>query len=100
MATVRILLRRGTAAQWEAANTVLAQAEAGVETDTGRFKLGDGVTPWITLPYSASTRLEDLVDVDSTEKTDGSVLTFDAATAKFRADANTTKLTLTDGGNF
>ena len=53
MATVRIVLRRGTAAEWEAANTVLALAEAGVETDTGQFKLGDGVTPWITLPYAA-----------------------------------------------
>jgi hypothetical protein len=49
--TVRIQLRRGTAAEWISANTVLADAEPGVERDTGKFKLGDGATAWNSLAY-------------------------------------------------
>ena len=33
-----IQLRRGTAAEWSAANPVLASGEIGLETDTGLFK--------------------------------------------------------------
>lgn len=51
----RIQLRRGTAPQWTAANPVLAAGEPGVETDTGRTKVGDGVTAWSALPYSGGT---------------------------------------------
>tara|TARA_R100001440_G_C2471928_1_gene111802 strand:+ start:402 stop:605 length:204 start_codon:yes stop_codon:yes gene_type:complete len=39
-------------------------------------------------------------DVDSTNKIDGSVIYYDSASAKFKADSTTTKLTLVDGGNF
>ena len=48
MAT-RMLQRRGTAAEWAAANPVLAGGEVGFETDTKVMKMGDGVTPWDTL---------------------------------------------------
>lgn len=47
-----IQLRRNTAAQAAADNPVLAAGEPGVETDTGKIKIGDGVTAWNTLPYS------------------------------------------------
>ena len=30
-------------------NPTLAQGELGIELDTGRFKIGDGVTAWNTL---------------------------------------------------
>ena len=43
--------RRGTAAQWTAANTVLASGELGLETDTAKFKIGNGTTAWNSLPY-------------------------------------------------
>ena len=46
-----IQLRRDTAANWVSVNPVLAQCEAGVETDTGKAKLGDGATAWVSLPY-------------------------------------------------
>jgi len=49
----RIQLRRGTAAQWAAANPVLAQGEPGIETNTGKQKFGDGVTAWNFLPYAS-----------------------------------------------
>jgi Major tropism determinant N-terminal domain len=48
---VTIQLRRETAANWTAANSVLHQGEMGVETDTGKFKFGDGVTAWNSLSY-------------------------------------------------
>ncbi|KQQ98040.1 hypothetical protein ASF74_15010 [Arthrobacter sp. Leaf145] len=49
----RIQLRRGTAAQWTAANPVLAQGEPGIETNTGKQKFGDGVTAWNFLAYAS-----------------------------------------------
>lgn len=45
--------RGGTAAQWVAANPVLAVRELGIETDTRKVKIGDGSTGWIALPYVA-----------------------------------------------
>jgi hypothetical protein len=48
MAT-RMQQRRGTAAQWDAANPILAAGEIGFVTDTGQFKIGDGVNNWSSL---------------------------------------------------
>jgi len=50
---VVIQLKRGTAAQWQAQNPILAIAEPGIVTDTNpcQLKIGDGVTPWNSLPY-------------------------------------------------
>jgi hypothetical protein len=42
----QIQIRRGTAAQWTSANPILASGEFGYETDTGKFKIGDGTTAW------------------------------------------------------
>ena len=46
-----IQLRRGTAAQWTAANPILSAGEPGYETDSGKQKVGDGATAWAALPY-------------------------------------------------
>jgi hypothetical protein len=54
MAT-RMQQRRGTAAQWTAANSVLAAGEIGFETDTGKFKIGDGTNTWTNLSYFQDT---------------------------------------------
>ena len=48
---VQIQFRRGLASEWTAANTVLAEGEMGVETDTDQFKIGDGTTAWTSLAY-------------------------------------------------
>jgi len=53
----QILMRRGTALEWAAANSILGAAELGVETDTGRFKLGDGTTTWNSLAYRSDRGL-------------------------------------------
>lgn len=50
--------RRGTAAQWESANPILAIGEIGYETDTKKTKRGDGATQWNDLPYSGGTSTE------------------------------------------
>ena len=52
MATL-IQFRRGTASQWTSANTVLHAGELGFETNTGKFKLGDGTTAWVDLSYAS-----------------------------------------------
>ena len=40
------------------------------------------------------------IDLDETSKVNGSVIYYDSTSAKFKADATTTKLTLVNGGNF
>ena len=55
---VRIQFRRGTAAEWASANPVLAAGELGYETDTTKFKLGDGTKTWDILSYSGVTQAD------------------------------------------
>jgi len=51
--TVKIQLRRGLAANWTSSNPTLAEGELGLETDTGKFKVGNGVNQWTGLSYSS-----------------------------------------------
>ena len=43
--------RKGTAAQWEAADPILNAGEIGWESDTNKFKIGDGTNHWDDLTY-------------------------------------------------
>jgi hypothetical protein len=77
MAT-RMQQRRGTASQWtssnEGAGPILNAGEIGWESDTNRFKIGDGVSSWSSLDYFA--------DINSTvNPAFGSSITFEGATA-------------------
>ena len=54
MSTVRIQVRRGVAADWTSVNPILAAGEMGYETDTNKFKFGNGTGAWSTLAYGAS----------------------------------------------
>ena len=56
-----IQMKRSTAANWASthADHVLAAGEMGVEFDTGKFKLGDGVKTWAQLSYSDATEVVD-----------------------------------------
>lgn len=49
---IRIQLRNDTAANWTNANPILLKGEMGVETDTGKTKIGNGTDHWTTLKYS------------------------------------------------
>ena len=50
---VQIQLRRDTASNWTSANPTLAAGEFAVETDTDKYKIGDGSTAWPSLGYSS-----------------------------------------------
>lgn len=60
----RIKLRRDTASNWTSANPVLASGEIGIETDTNKIKIGDGITAWSSLSYfaDAASLSSDIVD--------------------------------------
>ena len=88
MAT-RLQQRRGTAAQWISTNAgagpVLNAGEIGWESDTNKFKIGDGVNNWANLDYFA--------DINSTvNPAFGTSITFEGATA----DSYETTLQVTD----
>ena len=51
MPFIQFQFRRGLASEWASANTVLAQGEMGIETDTNLFKIGNGTTAWNVLAY-------------------------------------------------
>ena len=77
MAT-RMQQRRGTAAQWISTNSgngpILAAGEIGYESDTNKFKIGDGANTWLTLDY--------FIDADSTVNPQfGSNIKFEGTTA-------------------
>jgi len=50
MAT-QIQLRKDSAADWTSVNPTLKEGEVGLEMDTKKFKVGDGVTAWNGLNY-------------------------------------------------
>jgi hypothetical protein len=73
MAT-RMQQRRGTASQWTSANPVLNAGEMGWESDTNKFKIGDGTNHWADLDY--------FIDGNSTANPAfGTSITFEGATA-------------------
>lgn len=55
----QIQFRRDISSRWRDINPVLASGEPGLETDTGRFKIGNGVERWIDLAYSFESFIPD-----------------------------------------
>ena len=51
MPFIQLQFRRGTATQWTSANPVLADGELAIESDTIKFKIGNGFGSWNFLPY-------------------------------------------------
>ena len=93
---VQIQLRRGTASAWTAANPTLAIGEFAVETDTDKYKIGDGSTAWTSLGYSSLPSNA----IASTGGTFTGAVTFDGASPIVfegaTADAHETTITITD----
>lgn len=50
MAT-KIQIRRGISASWDTVNPILSSGEVGFETDSYKFKIGDGSSRWTQLDY-------------------------------------------------
>ena len=63
----QIQLRRDTAADWTSNNPTMAAGEFGWESDTNRFKIGDGSTAWQSLAYADT--LKTLGDIAVTGST-------------------------------
>ena len=51
---VTILLRNDTASNWTTENPVLSKGELGIEIDTNKFKIGDGIKTWSNLDYAGT----------------------------------------------
>lgn len=64
MALVQIRVRRDPAATWTLNNPVLLLGEIGAETDTGKIKVGDGVSTWTQRPYSGAMDLSSSIPPD------------------------------------
>ena len=47
----RLQIRRGLGSAWQTSNTLLTQGELGLDTSTGKLKIGDGILHWNDLPY-------------------------------------------------
>lgn len=47
-----IQLRKDTAANWTSTNPTLSDGEVGIETNTGKFKIGNNYQPWNVLSYA------------------------------------------------
>lgn len=59
----RFMWRRDTSANWTSEDPVLLDGEPGLETDTRKFKIGDGATAWTSLAYFDGTVAESVRDI-------------------------------------
>jgi len=86
---VRIQFRRGTASEWTSANPTLAAGELGYETDTAKFKLGDGSTSWSSLDYAGINQDDiDNAVADVIDSAPGTLDTLNELAAALGDDAN------------
>lgn len=50
--SIKIQIRRGTSSEWDSANPTLASGELGYDSTNDILKVGDGSSPWNSLPDS------------------------------------------------
>lgn len=103
-AVTTVKIRRGTAALWGSTNPILALGEMGFETDSLKFKVGDGISAWNVLSYANITDVSGKADtvhthtasqISDSTATGRSVLTAaDAAAARTAIGAGTSNLAL------
>ena len=76
--SVKIQIKRTTASAWTSLNPTLDNGEFGYETDTAKFKIGNGSTAWTSLAYANANlsvaSLDALSDVTITSATNGDFL--------------------------
>ena len=103
MATTAVLRhRRDTAANWTSNNPVMQAGQLGYETDTLKFKFGDGYTSWISLSYASSVSSGSLSDGDKGDivvSGSGATWTIDTgvvSTSKMGGDVTTAGKALLD----
>ena len=91
----RIQVRRGTAAQFAAANPVLGVGEPAFETDTNTFKLGDGTTAYSSLSAitggGGGSGISNVVE-DTTPQLGGPITPVGSATRSMIIDGSSTQV--------
>ena len=63
--TSRIILRNDTANNWTTNNPVLLKGEIGLETDTGKYKIGNGTSNWQALQYYVNLDQDSKTSLDT-----------------------------------
>ena len=58
---IQLSLRGDTLARWTSFNPVLGEREMVIETDTRRFKIGNGTNAYTSLPYAGVTAQSDVM---------------------------------------
>jgi hypothetical protein len=100
-----IKFRRGTAVEWansdpQPGGEVLRLGEPGYEKDTGKLKIGDGVTSWNSLPYLQSENSLDVIlqpeDVQDVIGADGFLVPGNGISIVY--DDNNNNLTISTNG--
>lgn len=71
---VRVCHAYATSAQWSNANPVLMSGEMGVESDTQKYKIGDGVTKWSNLSYASGVSIDTTLSASSTNPVQNKVI--------------------------
>ena len=102
MAT-RMQQRRGTALQWTTANPILNAGEMGWESDTNKFKIGDGTNHWDDLDYfldavALGGSIDDYIPLTQKDAASG-VPSLDASKNLIVAGASIIVEGATDNGN-
>jgi hypothetical protein len=102
MAT-RMQQRRGTALQWTTADPVLNAGEMGWESDTNKFKIGDGINHWEDLDYfldavALGGSIDDYIPLTQKDAASG-VPSLDASKNLIVAGASIIVEGATDNGN-
>lgn len=81
---INIQFRRGQSSQWVESNPVLGSGELGFELDTNQFKIGNGISNWLSLPYNSINKY--LIKKQTTNNTQNIVLTVDGNSAFSNAE--------------
>lgn len=88
----RIQNKYDTSSEWLLNNPVLLIGEIGFESDTGKFKLGDGITNWENLPYAA-VKADEIELLDSKIKLDEDLYTnYNIGRIKNASESNPVKI--------
>ena len=76
----KIQFRRDTASNWTSVNPTLSQGELGYETDTTKYKIGDGTTAWTSLSYfSGYTDADVDTHLNTSTASNGEYLSWDGS---------------------
>jgi hypothetical protein len=95
----QIQIRRGTASQWTSANPTLASGEFGYESDTGKFKIGNGSTAWTSLSYQGAGTVTSITagtGLSGGTITTSGTIAIDSTVATLTGSQTLTNKTLTD----